>query len=55
MPHPSIVNRRLLIRHSFHLFADRYTVINHLLGYWKACGFNIFLDEDGNLSGTRGS
>ncbi|MFM7187654.1 MAG: hypothetical protein ACKO14_07530 [Armatimonadota bacterium] len=55
MPHPGIANRRLLIQHSFHLVADRDTVINHLLGYWKTRGFNIFLDEDGNLSGTRGS
>lgn len=55
MPHPSIANRRLLIQHNYSLFADRDTVIKHLLGYWKSRGFTLFLDDDGNLTGTRGS
>lgn len=55
MPHPSIANRRLLIQHSYSLFADRDVVIKHLVEYWKARGFTLFLDDDGNFSGTRGS
>jgi hypothetical protein len=55
MPHPSIANRRLLIQHSYVLVADRDSIIKHLFGYWKARGFTLFLDDDGNISGTRGS
>lgn len=55
MPHPSIANRRLLIQHSYVLVADRDSIIKHLFGYWKARGFTLFLDDGGNLSGTRGS
>ena len=55
MPHPSIANRRLLIQHRYSLFADRDTVIKHLFEYWKSRGFTLLLDDDGNLSGTRGS
>ena len=55
MPHPSIANRRLLIQHTYVLVADRDSIIKHLFGYWKARGFTLFLDDDGNLSGTRGS
>lgn len=55
MPHPSIANRRLLIQHNYSLVADRDTVIKHLFGYWESRGFTLFLDDDGNLTGTRGS
>lgn len=55
MPHPSIANRRLLIQHNYSLVADRDTVIKHIIGYWKSRGFTLFLDDDGNLTGTRGS
>jgi hypothetical protein len=55
MPHPSIANPRLHIHHSFTLVSDPTTIIDHLRAYWESRSFNLTEDDDGSMSGTRGS